>query len=147
MKTLLVSAWLGLFVCLGICNAQQEFRFHLYRAEAYLASGNDDWFLSTNRCSKLPAWHPEKKDPPLSVKKAIRIAKSWLVKKGLGGGQIELILLRPVNRTDDGPYRSTFFYVIEFGVAPYGNHVTCVVLMDGTVLEPERVGESATTHS
>jgi hypothetical protein len=85
---------------------------------------------------RLPQWRGEG-DPPLSIKKALRAARKWITPKS-GNGDVSKILLRPLNPDGPGRYASTYFYAIEFCVAPYGNHISCVVLMDGTVLEPIR---------
>jgi hypothetical protein len=69
--------------------------------------------------------------------KALRLARKWIASKS-GDGQVDHILLRPINPdSSESKYRLTYFYAIEFRVSPYGNHITCLVLMDGTVLEPK----------
>jgi len=110
----------------------------LHQSDFDRGGGTNRWWLPLSRCKQLPIWQPNKGGPPLSLTKAIKIADKWITSKG-SRGDVESILLRPVTRNDADPYRFTFYYMIEFGVAPYGNHLTCIVLMDGTVLEPERL--------
>ncbi len=83
----------------------------------------------------LPQWKPDEEKPPLSLTKAIQIAAKWIAKRS-GGGDVETILIRPVGLAND-QFRYIYFYQIKFGVNPIDNYMTCIVLMDGTVLEPE----------
>lgn len=108
----------------------------VHRADAYLGGSTNEWWLPVSQMERLPQWRGEG-DPPLSLKKALKIARKWITPQS-GNGDVNQLLLRPLNPDGPGRYASTYFYVIEFCVAPYGNHITCVVLMDGTVLNPKR---------
>jgi len=110
--------------------------YKIYEADAWLGAGKDIWNISSNRCASLPEWKPQKGEPPLSLGKAASIASEWASSKN-HGGDIESIEVYPVNRSKSGKFTSVFFYAITLEVAPYQNHISCVVLMDGTVLEPE----------
>jgi hypothetical protein len=108
----------------------------LHHADAYLDAGTNQWWLPMDRLGRLPPWRGEG-DPPVSIKKALKVARKWIASKS-GDGAVAHILLRPINPDSSEPkYRLSYFYTIEFCVSPYGNHITCVVLMDGTVLEPK----------
>jgi hypothetical protein len=108
----------------------------LHQADAYLGTGTNQWWLPPDRLERLPRWRGEG-SPPVSIKQALKIARKWISPKS-GNGDIDHILLRPINPdASESKYRSCYFYTIEFSVSPYGNHITCVVLMDGTVLEPK----------
>jgi hypothetical protein len=108
----------------------------LHQADAYLGAGTNQWWLSQDRLERLPRWKGHG-DPPVSIKKAVKVAQKWISPKG-GENDVESILLRPIGPGDmRSKYRFAYFYIIRFGVAPFGNHITCVVLMDGTVLEPK----------
>ena len=50
-------------------------------------------------------------------------------------GEVSGIRLRPIG-DPASEFGSLSFYAIEFSVAPFGNHITCVVLMDGKGVEP-----------
>jgi hypothetical protein len=108
----------------------------LHQADAYLGGGTNQWWLPLNRLERLPHWRGHG-NPPVSLKNALKAARKWITPKS-GDGDVDHILLRPINPDDsDSKYRFSYFYTIEFCVSPYGNHITCVVLMDGTVLEPK----------
>jgi len=98
-------------------------------------SGTNIWWLSATQAARLPKWHSGGAQPPLSLNKALKSAKKWIDSKG--GGSVEEVVLRPVGRNDSSPYRNLFYYRFTFGVAPYLNHLSCIILMDGTTLEPE----------
>jgi len=108
----------------------------IYEAEAWLENYKDVWKLPVSRCAKLPVWNPRKGEPPLSLGKAASMASEWASSKN-HGGDIESIEVHRVNGSSSGKFPSVFFYAITFEVAPYLNHISCVVLMDGSVLEPE----------
>jgi hypothetical protein len=129
----LISAVIFLGANLGICEEKPGIRLH--QAEAYLGGGTNQWWLPLERLERLPRWRGEG-NPPVSISKALKIARRWIKPKA-GAGDVDHVLLRPINPdASEAKYRLTYFYTIEFCVAPYGNHITCVVLMDGSVLEP-----------
>jgi hypothetical protein len=102
--------------------------------------GTNQWWFPNSCLQQLPKWHPEKSEPPISQTKALKIARNWLAFKGVSGTyDVDYILLRTVGTGVD-ERRFNFYYRIGFGnVNAYLNHMTCMVLMDGTILEPELV--------
>jgi len=115
---------------------EQESGIFLQEADAYLGGGTNQWWLPLERLERLPYWRGEG-NPPISIAKALKVARRWIKSKS-GNGGVDHILLRPINPDSLKPkYRLSYYYTIEFCVSPYGNHITCIVLMDGTVLEPK----------
>jgi hypothetical protein len=137
MNFLIVTLFMGCWACCEASPATND----ADRVFVHMAIGDrgccgtNVWWLSRTQAARLPKWHAADTKPPLSLNKALRSAKKWIDAKG--GGVIEEVVLRPVDPSDSTPYGHLFYYRISFGVAPYGNHLTCIVLMDGTVLEPE----------
>ena len=113
----------------------EDHRIHLCEAEPYRNSGTNHWWVPLSRLERLPLWRGEG-NPPLSINKALRIAREWITPKS-GNGSVDHIVLRPIEPGAESKYKFLYYYVIEFCVAPYGNHITCVILTDGTVVEPE----------
>lgn len=113
-------------------------RILLYRTDMDWGGGTKEWRLPLDRLQLLPKWNPDKGNPPISQTKALRIARAWLKSKGVSGTYtIDSIMLRNDCAGQD-EYGFDFHYRIVFGnVNAYLNHMTCIVLMDGTVLEPE----------
>ena len=110
----------------------------LHHADAYLGDGTDEWWLPLDRVERLPGWRGEG-NPPVSIKEALKLARKWILSKS-GNGSVDHILLRPIDPdASESKFRRCYFYVIEFSVSPYGNHITCLVLMDGTVLKPKHL--------
>jgi len=98
------------------------------------------WFITESRLKKLPGWD-EKGEPPLAMSKAITLAKVWLVSLGASTNCFVVdIEFRSLDRGyPNSRYRQYWFYVIRFGeVQVYGSYATCVVLLDGSILEPDR---------
>lgn len=137
MKFLLVALFIG---CWASCKASPATN-DADRVFVYMStfdrncSGTNIWWLSATQAGRLPKWHSRSTQPPLSLDKAVRSAKKWIDSKG--GGDVYEVVLRPVGPEDSSPYRQLFYYRFTFDVAPYQNHLTCIVLMDGTTLEPE----------
>jgi hypothetical protein len=125
-----------IFVAAGFSARGEEPAIHLHEADAYMNPGTNQWWLPLDRLERLPRWRGVG-NPPVSVKTALRVARKWIARKS-GDGDVDHILLRPINPdASKSKYRLCYFYTIEFCVHPYGNHITCVVLMDGSVLEPK----------
>lgn len=113
-------------------------RILLHRTDMDWGGGTKEWWLPLDRLQRLPKWNPDKGNPLISQTKALRIARAWLKSKGVSGTYtVDSIMLRNDCAGHD-EYRFDFHYRIVFGnVNAYLNHMTCIVLMDGTVLEPE----------
>lgn len=136
MSPLLRALFLAaLFIAAYASTRGEEHAIRLHEASAYLGGDTNQWWLSLDRLKRLPQWRGEG-NPPVSIRQALKVARKWIRPKA-GYGEVDRILLRPINPDDDAIYRFCYFYVIQFCVSPFGNHITCVVLMDGTVLEPK----------
>ena len=137
MKSLLIALFVGSWVCCEASPAGNDGKrvFVDMTDGDRNCSGTNIWWLSATQAARLPKWDPRSTQPPLSLNKALKSAKKWIDSKG--GGDVEEVILRPVGRRDSSPYRYLFYYRFSFGVVPYGNHLTCIVLMDGTILKPE----------
>lgn len=96
------------------------------------------WRVSEAALKKLPLWNPEEGPPPLPINKAVKLAKAWLISRGADTNLwLYYIKIRPI-----GPgqyeYRDTYFYNIYFGgVGIVGHYQRCIILMDGTIVDPE----------
>ena len=100
----------------------------------------NEWWLPAGRFKKLPRWEPGAKPPPLSLEKAIQTARAWVVSHEKATNHFVAHI--EITTLDSGheEFSHTFFYRFTFGVGPF-DWTCCVVLMDGTVLEPSIVGE------
>jgi hypothetical protein len=139
MKFMTIVALLGLMtLCVVVSVYGEEDRIKLYQTDMDWGGGTNQWWLPISRLEKLPKWYPEKGEPLISQTSALKIARKWITSRGVSGSySVDSILLRSVT-PDTGKYQFDFYYRIVFGnVNAYLNHMTCIVLMDGTVLEPE----------
>jgi len=108
------------------------------------------WFLTKSRLEKLPIWKESEEEPPLPIGRAISQAKKWAVSKGASPNCFfEAVTFRSFSpESVDSKYRSVYFYIIRFGeVAQFGSHMTCIVLLDGSIVEPENIGERHKLHT
>ena len=85
---------------------------------------------------------PGKEDAPLSLERAIRIACEWIGKREFRsadvsavGSEIKNIFIESLH-SEEKELRQVFYYRITFETG-FFDQAACVVLMDGTVLEPE----------
>ncbi len=84
----------------------------------------------------LPKWNPDKQALPLTLENALKMASEWVTKKRGGGTpQLESVTVKSIN-PDEKEFASTFYYVFIFGVSTF-DRMGCIVLMDGTILEPD----------
>ena len=138
MKILVIAICFVILTFAGaetVCGA--DTRILLFETDMDWGGGTNQWWLSLSQMDRLPKWNPQKNDRPLvAVETALKMARKWIFKKAGFRGVVEEIVLRPVH-PDEAPYNSVFYYRIRFQAGPYGNHMTCIVLMDTTVLEPE----------
>ncbi|MEI7940213.1 MAG: hypothetical protein WCK27_26310 [Verrucomicrobiota bacterium] len=125
----------ALLVVVGTAARGGDHKLLLCEAEPYRNTGTNQWWVPFSRLERVPLWRG-KGNPPLSIEKALRIARKWITPQS-GNGDVHHILLRAVEPGGESKYRYVYYYVMEFSVSPYGNYITCVVLMDGTVVEPE----------
>lgn len=111
--------------------------FEFY-SETRRSGATNEWWISGKRLAKLPTWDPIKEGPPISVGKAMKLATKWMMKRERLTGpyfDVERIVLFRIG-PESSAYRDVFCYIITFGVGSF-DHQSCVVLMDGTVLEPK----------
>jgi hypothetical protein len=138
---------LSFFIFTLATSTGEDFKFPIYRR----VSGYDvtnTWFVLVSRLEKLPKWN-ERDEPPLSVGKAMLLAKAWVVSKDFNTncyvGSVEFRSVArgtppvPPNKLSGLPnLRPCWFYIIHFEeVAMVGSWATCVVLPDGSIVEPE----------
>jgi hypothetical protein len=96
----------------------------------------NEWFVSTNQALSSPRWDPLNAAIPLSPDKAVRIAHRWIETNGDTPGSGMTIRIRPLAMFP--PYASTYVYIITFDVG-FDDQMSCVILMDGSVVEPVRL--------
>lgn len=132
-------------LALGLgCHAQER-KISIYD-EVRRSGVTNEWLLPLQRIKTLPKWIPGKEKAPVSLDQAVQIASKWIGKREFPGDDVSE-LGRMVNRirieTFHVGYRApeeldhVFFYIIEFEASRPFDYCSCVVLMDGTVLEPE----------
>lgn len=114
--------------------AREESEFPVYsRVSGY--GFTNTWYVPTSKLMKLPGWNGPG-EPPLSVGKAVSVAKAWIASKSLNNSYVNSIDFKSFNfQAPSGP---CWIYIIHFQeVAMFGSWATCVVLPDGSVVEPE----------
>lgn len=145
INTLVFAVGSLAFVCANTCKGDEP-RIAIYMHEAYAVT--NEWMVSMSHLDKLPPWKPDEEEPAISVRKAVVLAKAWIISKGSAKEPwVERIEIRPV-RYGSGKYGNIFYYNILFGgVGYYQNHMRCLVLMDGAIVEPERDGKPVNSTS
>ena len=78
MKKLLFTISLGFLLFNSAFVVRGEDQIPLCQADAYMRMGKYQWLLPISRLEKLPQWKGNKGNPPLSVKKAIKVARKWI---------------------------------------------------------------------
>jgi len=130
--------------CLTFCFftlaslAAEDDKYPIFSRVSFYGPTNT-WFVTRSQLNRVPGWD-EKGEPPLPVAKAVSLATAWVVSKGGGTNSfVETIEFRSLERGNPkGKYRSFWFYKIRFHDAfRYGNSVTCIVLLDGSIVEPK----------
>ena len=143
MKIVTSIICLTFFIFTLAVSAGEDFKFPIYRHISGYGVTNT-WLVSMSTLKKLPGWN-EQGEPPLPVGKAVSLAKAWIVSKGFNTncyvGSIEFRSASsgepPTNPSPSG-LRPCWFYIIHFEeVAMVGSWATCVVLPDGSIVEPE----------
>jgi hypothetical protein len=127
-------------------SAAEDFKFAIYsRVSGY--DYTNTWFVPMSRFETLPKWN-EQGEPPLAVGKAMSVAKAWVISKGFNTncwvGRIEFRPFAmgqppvpPTKPSKPSGLRPCWFYIIHFvEVGMVGSWATCVVLPDGSVVEP-----------
>ncbi len=102
-------------------------------------------FISGDQIKEGPEWSPENGEPPLSLSQAATIAKQWAEAEytRFDGVEIGSISLRPYGCFRNKNY---WYYIFDFspvidGNTVYGSEYMAAVLMDGTIIGPEAVGD------
>ena len=133
-------------------SAGEDFKFPIYSRGSRYGYTNT-WYVSMSRLKKLPKWN-EQGEPPLSVGKAISLGKAWVVSKGFSPdcyvGGVEFCSVNrgappipPDNPNKPSELRPYWFYTIHFEeVMMIGSWTTCVVLSDGSIVEPETIPQT-----
>jgi hypothetical protein len=134
----------GFLICAVINTSSGEEPEYFIAKQLSQSGATNEWRLSVSRMEILPLWKPGSEEPPLALGKAVQVAKKWIISKGSStNAWVDNIVIRPIY-SEEEKHRYTFYYNIWFGgVGHYGHHMRCIVLMDGTVLEPEQLGGAA----
>jgi hypothetical protein len=141
MKIVRLLICLTLFIFTLSAYAGEDFSFPIYQRVSGYGITNT-WFVAKSRIEKIAGWD-EKGEPSLPVGKAVSLAKAWVVSKGGSiNSYVETVEFHSADRGAPPDSSSTFrhfwFYIIRFyQVAQYGSSMTCIVLLDGSVVEPE----------
>jgi hypothetical protein len=131
MARLIVVAVVAVFVAMPV-RADTTYSSYAF-SKQYIVS------ISRAALEKAPSWKDDADNPPLSAKKAIKLAnemKDSLVKDTEDfKWKLESAALKPAG---DGKWYWLVHYDAVFQSAPTGqpNHLRLVVLMDGTVIKP-----------
>ena len=119
--------------------AREDFKLTLYEHQSY--GGTNVWLVAKSRLDKLPSWKFGDGEPPLPVGKAAATAKAWLVSRGCSTNSCVVeVTIRPVSPYE-GEFQGICYYNFLFGnVGLVGHYQRCLVLMDGTIVEPGWLG-------
>ena len=112
-------------------------RIHIYEFLRRNCNTNV-WWLTSERFRSLPNWNPENNEKiPLSLDSAMKIASKWVAAKESGVCPLQSISIEPIGSPyGQGP--RVFYYRFIFHAALLFDYTACIVLMDGTVMEPEK---------
>jgi hypothetical protein len=141
MKIVRLLICLALFFFSLAAYAGEDFPFPIYQRVSFY-TGTNTWFVLRSQIEKSAGWD-ETGEPSLAVGKAISIAKAWLVSKGANtNSYVTDVEFHSADRgappSSSSKFRHFWFYIIRFHeVAQYGSSATCVVLLDGSVVEPQ----------
>jgi hypothetical protein len=120
---------------LSINNLAQEHRSSVSRG-SYTYKFNKQDFENT------PLWNQEEGEPPLSVSRAIKIARENLPRfvKSAETWKIRVVTLQSIGENENKWfYRIDFFCTGAVCQEVEDRIFTAIVKMDGTILEPKRV--------
>jgi hypothetical protein len=120
------------------CPASQAAspRFTTIALYTLSAGGRDFTIIATRRqIEASPSWKQHEKEPPLSVREAVRIATDWFQIKGYPDARIDFIELDRIEGFENKwYYRLIFGGSREYAETPY----RCVILlMNGEILEAQ----------
>jgi len=140
MRTIWFITFLTLMFSVWSASASEDIKYPVYHHISGYGFTNT-WYVTKSRLETIPRWD-ENGEPPLSAGKALSLAKAWVASKGAGSPTntcVESIVLRSWSQDyPNSPNRSFWFYKIQFcNTFQYANHMTCIVLLDGSIVEPE----------
>jgi hypothetical protein len=135
---MLTAISLLLFLALASgCAASDTNEFTLFKHQARRAAY--EWRISEARAAATPEWRIGTTNIPVSPDKAWQIALDSFAKRGEGGGDLLRMQILPFNLSGESKtLRKKFYYRIEYVPGAFDS-MFVVVLMDGTVLEPQRI--------
>ena len=132
--------FLATFVFINVSTAEDS-EFLLFSHPSNGDLKTNVWMVSLDTLKKAPQWKMGEGEPPLSLGKAIELARNWIISRGCDTNSwVREVTVRPVYPMN-GEYQHICHYNILFGgVGIYGHYRRCIMLMDGTILEPKWAG-------
>ena len=129
---------------LGQVDAEKANYIELYHHVNQWGSTNV-WFASQYTLTHTPKWKAGEEEPPLSLGKAIDIARKHLAyPDGKGAYWIQEIAVTPFAPTSN---TGIYYYNIVLGGTSYVGHWNrCIILMDGTIVQPQILGSKSTHY-
>jgi len=128
---------------LSNCHADDS-KVELYRHATNAADLNhltNVWSVSMEVLEKAPSWKMGDGEPPVPLGKAIVLAKAWIVSKGCETNSwVREVVVHPVYPIGEKYSHMCYYNILFGGVGIYGHYRRCIILMDGTIVEPELVG-------
>lgn len=99
----------------------------------------NEWWVGTERLRKVPKWDPSRQNPPLELAKALKIAMRWLATRdgATTPGQVDAVMICSLH-AESGELRNMFYYRVDVVPREF-DQMSCIVLMDGTVVEPKQL--------
>ena len=145
MKIVRTLICLTLFAFTLNAYASKDFLFPIYQHVSFY-TGTNTWFVPRSQIEKSAGWD-EKGEPSLPVGKAVSLAKAWVVSRG--GRTNSYVTTVEFCSADRGAppnspskFRHFWFYIIRFHeVAQFGSSMTCIVLLDGSIIEPQSTAQ------
>lgn len=105
-------------------------------------------YLKDQQLERTPNWQPQKGEPPLSPSQAWDLVSKWGKEKLK---RYDRIRIRSINLTRSGCWRSRgrWYYIVHYdpiidGNSLYGGGNFAAVLMDGTVIGPQKRDQGST---
>jgi len=135
MKAKYLTIWILLLGGVAQCHAEDALTF-LYSHETQ-GEFTNVWKVSANALKKS-LWHPGNEEPPVPLGKIVQLAKKWVVATGANTNcWVNTIEIRVL-----GENGSICYYNVLFGgVGYFGHRRRCILLMDGTIVEPQWLGK------
>lgn len=97
--------------------------------------------ISESELQKTPSWSPEEVAPPLSIKKAVELAKAYIKKKSPEFNDYVITEIKLEQFVFPKYFKDKWCYVLIFMKVPekccVPESMNVLVMMDGTINEPE----------